>query len=118
MDQPQTSPKNYEQDNQEDHQARENQSAQVTSHSAEVREAQVQQQIAQAQSQSQQSAEPEPIPELKEIKPISPSFFGYKPPKWAHDFDYVRNRKGKGSPSDVETWSLYLVDRLLKKHSV
>lgn len=51
------------------------------------------------------------------IKKVKPSFFGYRPPKWAHDFEYVRRNKGKGDPSDADTWSLYLVDRVLKKFS-
>lgn len=51
-------------------------------------------------------------------KPRGPQFFGYKPPKWAHDFDYVRQHKGKGKISDSKTWLLYTVDRILKSHSV
>lgn len=57
------------------------------------------------------------LPPLPEIKPQGPSFFGYRPPKWAHDFEYVRQNKGKGSESETKTWLLYMVDRLLKMHS-
>lgn len=59
----------------------------------------------------------EELQELQEIKKVKPTFFGYRPPKWANDFDYVRQNRGKGSPSDSETWVLYNVDRLLKKFS-
>lgn len=58
------------------------------------------------------------LPELKDIKPIKPTFFGYRPPSWANDFEHVRNNKGKGDPSDSNTWVLYAVDRLLKKFSL
>ncbi len=66
------------------------------------------------------AAEPPVAPESKiaRPKPQGPSFFGYKPPKWAHDFDYVRVNKGKGKPEDAKTWLLHTVDRLLKVHSV
>lgn len=58
------------------------------------------------------------LPDLPVMKPVGPSFFGYKVPKWANDFDYVRANKGKGSEDDSDTWLLFTVDRLLKKHSV
>lgn len=57
-------------------------------------------------------------PDVIASKPKGPSFFGYKPPKWAHDFDYVRMNKGKGKPGDSKTWLLHTVDRLLKMHSI
>lgn len=58
------------------------------------------------------------VPKIEVSKPKGPSFFGYKPPKWAHDFDYVRLNKGKGKPGEARTWLLYAVDRLLKMHSI
>ncbi|MFW5702447.1 MAG: hypothetical protein ACOCXP_00585 [Candidatus Dojkabacteria bacterium] len=61
---------------------------------------------------------PLPLPENKTDLPEGPKFFGYKPPKWAKDYDYVRSRKGKGKIGDGDTWLLFTVDRLLKKHSV
>jgi hypothetical protein len=68
-------------------------------------------------------AEPKPaaaptMVSVPEIKAQGPEFFGYRPPKWANDFEHVRGSKGKGDASDSETWLLFLVDRLLKKHSV
>jgi hypothetical protein len=53
----------------------------------------------------------------KENSTAGPTFYGYKPPKWAKDHEYVRQEKGKGSDSDSQTWQLYLIDRLLRKHS-
>ncbi len=58
------------------------------------------------------------VKEIEKIEPIKPSFFGYRVPKWANDFEYIRKNKGKGDPSDSKTWTLFMVDRLLKKHSV
>ncbi len=73
--------------------------------------------IAQPDSQGSNVVNGIKLPPLPEIKPVGPSFFGYKPPKWAHDFEYVRAQKGKGAESDSKTWLLYMVDRLLKMHS-
>jgi hypothetical protein len=56
--------------------------------------------------------------DINSDKPRGPLFFGYKPPKWVHDFDYVRLNKGQGKVSDAKTWLLYTVDRILKSHSV
>jgi hypothetical protein len=71
-----------------------------------------------ASHQGNQPELPKPVRIELEDKPIGPKFFGYKPPKWVHDFDYVRRNKGKGTVNDTETWLLYTVDRLLKMHSV
>jgi hypothetical protein len=57
-------------------------------------------------------------PNIPELAPVGPSFFGYKAPKWAKDFDYVRNNQGKGSEHDSDTWLVTMIDRLLKKHSI
>jgi hypothetical protein len=61
---------------------------------------------------------PMKLPPIVTPKPQGPSFFGYKPPKWAFDFDYIRSNKGKGESNDSKTWLLYMIDRLLKKHSL
>lgn len=55
-----------------------------------------------------------PIPEAKVEKP---TMFGYKPPVWGKDYEYIKMNKGKGDPSDSETWVLFNLDRLLKMHS-
>lgn len=69
-----------------------------------------------AQPQSQTPAEIKvKMPEIP--GPKGPSFFGYRPPKWAHDQEYVREHKGKGKEDEADTWMLYMVDRLLKKHA-
>lgn len=75
-----------------------------------------QQKSKQAQFEQQKKSVEEKI--VAEQPKIKPTFFGYRPPKWAADFQYVRNNKGKGDPSDSETWMLYAVDRLLKKFSI
>jgi len=43
--------------------------------------------------------------------------FGYRPPTWSKDFDYIRNNKGTGAADKTETWLLVFLDRILKKHS-
>jgi hypothetical protein len=58
------------------------------------------------------------LPPVTTPKPKGPSFFGYRPPKWANNFEYIRDNKGKGSAGEAKTWLLYTVDRLLKIHSV
>ncbi len=71
------------------------------------------------QQPSQQQAQLSPqTPNIPELAPVGPSFFGYKAPKWASDFEHVRNNQGKGSEHDSDTWLVTMIDRLLKKHSL
>jgi hypothetical protein len=73
-------------------------------------------------SQAHQPAQPtQPAaqaPNIPELAPVGPSFFGYKAPKWASDFEHVRSKQGKGSEHDSDTWLVTMIDRLLKKHSL
>jgi len=55
------------------------------------------------------------LPEIK--KPAGPKLFGYRPPNWATDYNYVKTNKGKGKDSESNTWLLLLIDRVLKVHS-
>ncbi len=77
---------------------------------------------AQPAGNGQQPAQPaQPAaqaPNIPELAPVGPSFFGYKAPKWASDFEHVRSKQGKGSEHDSDTWLVTMIDRLLKKHSL
>lgn len=74
---------------------------------------------AQQQTQPAQPAQPAAqAPNIPELAPVGPSFFGYKAPKWASDFEHVRSNQGKGSEHDSDTWLVTMIDRLLKKHSL
>jgi hypothetical protein len=89
------------------------------------------QQTQRLQQQSKQSApiptnakkkQPKRTPQ-KSAKPSKPKgkgpeIYGYRPPKWAKDYEFVRKNKGKGAPGSSKTWLLTNIDRLLKKHSI